>query len=120
HVSCFFFQAEDGIRDRNVTGVQTCALPICEVESVNTEVLEMPAASDVIPVIAPIGADDEGRAYNINADFVAGAVAEVLKAEKLILLTNVAGLKDKQGEILTGLTSARVQALIADGTIYGG
>lgn len=91
-----------------------------EVESVNTEVLEMLAASDVIPVIAPIGADDEGRAYNINADFVAGAVAEVLKAEKLILLTNVAGLKDKQGEILTGLTSARVQALIADGTIYGG
>ncbi len=91
-----------------------------EVESVNIEVLEMLAASDVIPVIAPIGADDEGRAYNINADFVAGAVAEVLKAEKLILLTNVAGLKDKQGEILTGLTSARVQALIADGTIYGG
>jgi len=91
-----------------------------EVESVNTEVLEMLAASDIIPVIAPIGADDEGRAYNINADFVAGAVAEVLKAEKLILLTNVAGLKDKQGEILTGLTSARVQALIADGTIYGG
>lgn len=91
-----------------------------EVESVNTEVLEMLAASDVIPVIAPIGADDEGRAYNINADFVAGAVAEVLKAEKLILLTNVAGLKDKQDNILTGLTSARVQELIADGTIYGG
>lgn len=91
-----------------------------EVESVNTEVLEMLAASDVIPVIAPIGADDQGRAYNINADFVAGAVAEVLKAEKLILLTNVAGLKDKQGDILTGLTSARVQTLIADGTIYGG
>lgn len=91
-----------------------------EVVSVNTEILEILAASDVIPVIAPVGADDEGRAYNINADFVAGAVAEVLKAEKLILLTNVSGLKDKQGEILTGLTAARVQELIADGTIYGG
>lgn len=91
-----------------------------EVVSVNTEILEMLAASDVIPVIAPVGADEEGRAYNINADFVAGAVAEVLQAEKLILLTNVSGLKDKQGEILTGLTAARVQELIADGTIYGG
>lgn len=91
-----------------------------EVESVNTEVLEMLAGSDVIPVIAPIGADEQGRAYNINADFVAGAVAEVLKAEKLILLTNVEGLKDKAGNILTGLTASRVQALIDDGTIYGG
>lgn len=91
-----------------------------EVESINTGVLEMLAASDVIPVIAPIGADDNGEAYNINADFVAGAVAEVLKAEKLILLTNVSGLADKQGNILTGLSSDRVQALIADGTIYGG
>src|SRR5699024_5379642 len=77
-----------------------------EVESVNTEVLEMLAASDVIPVIAPIGADDEGRAYNINADFVAGAVAEVLKAEKLILLTNVAGLKEDRKS--TRLNSSHV------------
>jgi len=91
-----------------------------EVTTVNTEVLEMLAASDVIPVIAPIGADDNGVAYNINADFVAGAVAEVLNAEKLILLTNVAGLEDKSGQVLTGLTAERVQALIADGTIYGG
>src|SRR5699024_1255683 len=64
--------------------------------------------------------DDNGVAYNINADFVAGAVAEVLNAEKLILLTNVAGLEDKSGQVLTGLTAERVQALIADGTIYGG
>lgn len=91
-----------------------------EVAAVNTEVLEMLAASDVIPVIAPIGADDNGVAYNINADFVAGAVAEVLNAEKLVLLTNVAGLEDKSGQVLTGLTAERVQDLIADGTIYGG
>lgn len=91
-----------------------------EVEAVNTDVLTMLAESDVIPVIAPIGADEQGVAYNINADFVAGAVAEVLNAEKLVLLTNVAGLEDKSGKVLTGLTSERVQELIADGTIYGG
>ncbi|HLR16887.1 MAG TPA: acetylglutamate kinase [Alcanivoracaceae bacterium] len=91
-----------------------------EVDSINTAVLEMLAASDVIPVIAPIGADEKGVAYNINADFVAGAVAEVLKAEKLILLTNVAGLQDKDGNVLTGLDSERVKELIDDGTIYGG
>ena len=73
-----------------------------------------------IPVIAPIGVGSDGASYNINADLVAGKVAEVLDAEKLILLTNVAGLKDKSGEILTGLTTARVNELIADETIYGG
>src|SRR5690606_38344294 len=80
----------------------------------------MVAGSDFIPVIAPIGVDDEGISYNINADLVAGKVAEVLRAEKLILLTNVSGLKDKQDNILTGLSAERVEALIADGTIYGG
>jgi acetylglutamate kinase len=76
--------------------------------------------SDFIPVIAPIGVDEQGQSYNINADLVAGKMAEVLRAEKLILLTNVAGLKDKQGKILTGLSAERVQELIADGTIFGG
>lgn len=91
-----------------------------EVVSVNTEVINMLTASDVIPVIAPIGVGDDGNAYNINADSVAGHVASALEAEKLILLTNVAGLQDGDGNVLTGLTTERVDELIADGTIQGG
>jgi acetylglutamate kinase len=91
-----------------------------EVEQVNVKVLDMLAHSDIIPVIAPIGVDENGDSYNINADLVAGKVAEVLQAEKLILLTNIAGLLDKDGNVLTGLTTAQVDGLIADGTIYGG
>lgn len=91
-----------------------------EVECINTQVIDMLTASNFIPVIAPIGADDQGATYNINADLVAGKLAEVLGAEKLILLTNVAGLQDASGTVLTGLGTAEVDALIADGTIKGG
>jgi acetylglutamate kinase len=91
-----------------------------EVEQIDTEVLNLILGSNFIPVIAPIGADAAGCTYNINADLVAGKLAEVLRAEKLMLLTNVAGLLDKQGGVLTGLTTAEVDALIADGTISGG
>lgn len=91
-----------------------------EVAHINTAVLDMLTNSDFIPVIAPIGVGDDGASYNINADLVAGKVAEVLKAEKLILLTNIAGLMDKEGKILTGLTTQQVDDLIEDGTIYGG
>src|SRR5690554_6678065 len=91
-----------------------------EVERINTEVLDMLTQSDFIPVIAPIGVGKDGASYNINADLVAGKVAEVLQAEKLILLTNIAGLMDKEGQVLTGLTTEQVDALIEDGTIYGG
>ena len=91
-----------------------------EVEHVSTDLFEMLAARDFIPVIAPIGVDTGGRSYNINADLVAGKVAEALGAEKLMLLTNVAGLLNAEGEVLTGLTTAQVDALIADGTIHGG
>ena len=91
-----------------------------EVESINTGVIDMLINSDFIPVIAPIGVGAGGASYNINADLVAGKIAEVLGAEKLMLLTNVAGLQDKQGQVLTGLKTAQVDALIADGTIYGG
>lgn len=91
-----------------------------EVEHVNVGVIDMLVNSDFIPVIAPIGVDAEGNSYNINADLVAGKIAEYLRAEKLMLLTNVEGLKDKEGNILTGLTTPEVDALIADGTIYGG
>ncbi len=91
-----------------------------EVESIDTSVLDMLIGSDFIPVIAPIGVGKDGSSYNINADLVAGKVAEVLQAEKLMLLTNVAGLLDKAGNTLTGLSTQQVDDLIADGTIYGG
>ena len=91
-----------------------------EVESINKSVIDMLVQGDFIPVIAPIGVGSDGTSYNINADLVAGKVAEVLKAEKLMLLTNVAGLQDSQGAVLTGLSVQHVDELIADGTIYGG
>jgi len=91
-----------------------------EVTGINTDLLNMLTKGDFIPVIAPIGVGPNGESYNINADFVAGKVAEALKAEKLMLLTNIAGLMDKQGQVLTGLTTAQVDGLIEDGTIYGG
>lgn len=91
-----------------------------EVAGIKTDVLEMFMASDFIPVIAPVGVGDAGESYNINADLVAGKVAEALKAEKLILLTNITGVLDKSKNILTGLSTQDVDDLIADGTIYGG
>jgi acetylglutamate kinase len=91
-----------------------------EVESINGDVVAMLEQGDFIPVIAPIGVGADGQAYNINADLVAGKLAEALGAEKLVLLTNTAGLLDKQGEVLTGLTLSRVDELVADGTISGG
>lgn len=91
-----------------------------EVDTVNTAVVDMLVQGDFIPVIAPIGVGEDGMSYNINADLVAGKVAEILQAEKLILLTNIAGLQDKDNNTLTGLNIQQVDALIADGTIYGG
>ncbi|RRJ82540.1 acetylglutamate kinase [Aestuariirhabdus litorea] len=91
-----------------------------EVDKVDASVLDMLLKDQFIPVIAPIGVDSEGASYNINADLVAGKVAEVLNAEKLVLLTNISGLQDKSGQLLTGLTTEDVDGLIADGTIYGG
>ena len=91
-----------------------------EVDQIDTEVLKVILGSNFIPVIAPIGVGDDGSTYNINADLVAGKLAEVMQAEKLMLLTNVAGLLDKKGHILTGLTTEQVDGLIADGTISGG
>ncbi len=91
-----------------------------EVASVDVAVVDMLVSGGFIPVIAPIGVGEDGHSYNINADLVAGRVAEVLGAEKLILLTNTAGLLDKQGRLLSGLSAAEVDGLIADGTISGG
>jgi len=91
-----------------------------EVSHIDPSVVHKLVHEGFIPVIAPIGVGENGESYNINADLVAGKLAETLKAEKLILLTNTAGLLDKEGNLLTGLTAEQVDALIADGTIYGG
>ncbi len=91
-----------------------------EVVKIDTSVIDLLIQGDFIPVIAPIGMGDNGQSYNINADLVAGKLAQVLKAEKLMLLTNTAGVLNKKGELLTGLDAARVQTLIKDGTIEGG
>ncbi|NEX18825.1 acetylglutamate kinase [Thiorhodococcus mannitoliphagus] len=91
-----------------------------EVKSIDPGIVHMLVNSNFIPVIAPIGVGEDGRSYNINADLVAGKMAEVLKAEKLLLLTNTAGLLDAQGELITELEVGRVQELIEEGVISGG
>ncbi len=91
-----------------------------EVVSVNKDVIMMLIRSNFIPVIAPIGVDNEGNSYNINADLVAGKVAEFLHAEKLMLLTNIKGVMNKEGNVVTGLTPKKVAEMIEDGTISGG
>jgi len=91
-----------------------------EVTSVDRSVLDFLTKGAFIPVIAPIGVGVDGASYNINADLVAGKVAEVVQAEKLIMLTNIAGLMDKQGRLLTGLSTTEVEKLMSDGTISGG
>ena len=91
-----------------------------EVEAIDPRVVDHLETGGFIPVIAPVGVGADGTAYNINADLVAGKLASVLQAEKLMLLTNVQGLMDKQGKVLTGLTVPQVEALIADGTVHGG
>jgi acetylglutamate kinase len=91
-----------------------------EVESIDAGVVNMLVGGNFIPVIAPIGVGEDGRSYNINADLVAGKMAEVLHAEKLILLTNTAGLLDADGQLIRELDVGRVHALIADGVIHGG
>lgn len=91
-----------------------------EIESINPSVVNTLDEGDFIPVIAPIGAGQDGKTYNINADTVAGKLAVTLGAEKLILLTNTSGVLDQQGELLTGLSESRVEELIQEGVISGG
>jgi acetylglutamate kinase len=91
-----------------------------EVTSIQASVVDMLLHGDFIPVIAPIGVGEDGHSYNINADLVAGKIAEVLGAEKLMLLTNIRGLLDKDDNLLSGLDAVQVDRLIKDGTIHGG
>ncbi len=91
-----------------------------EIQSIDPAVILTLSQQGFIPVIAPIASGEEGETYNINADVVAGKIAEILRAEKLVLMTNTAGVLDRDGQLLTGLTAKRVDELFADGTISGG
>ena len=91
-----------------------------EITGIDPSLISFLDQGDFIPVIAPIGVGEEGETYNINADVVAGKLAEILKAEKLVLLTNTPGVLDKQGKLLTGLTPRDIDDLVADGTLSGG
>ncbi len=91
-----------------------------EIQSIDPEVISLLESREFIPVVAPIGVGEDGESYNINADLVAGKLAEILRAEKLIILTNTPGVLDKNGNLLTGLTPKQVDGLFADGTIHGG
>jgi acetylglutamate kinase len=91
-----------------------------EIVSIDPALIGLLDAGDFIPVIAPIGVGSEGETYNINADVVAGKIAEVLKAEKLVMLTNTPGVLDKAGNLLTGITPREIDDMVADGTLSGG
>jgi len=91
-----------------------------EIESIDPQVISALEVGGFIPVVAPIGVGANGESFNINADLVAGKLAEILKAEKLVLLTNTPGVLDKDGKLLTGLTARQIDALFADGTLSGG
>jgi acetylglutamate kinase len=91
-----------------------------EISAIDPEIIALLETREFIPVVAPIGVGVQGESYNINADLVAGKLAEVLRAEKLILLTNTPGVLDKSGKLLTGITPKQVDELFADGTIHGG
>ena len=91
-----------------------------EITKIDPSLIAFLDSGDFIPVIAPIGVGSAGETYNINADVVAGKLAEVLKAEKLVLLTNTPGVLDRDGKLLTGLTPKKIDALVADGTLSGG
>ena len=91
-----------------------------EITGINTEILTTLTNSAFIPVIAPIGVGDEGQSFNINADIVAGKIAEALQAEKLVLLTNTPGILDRNGETISAVTKSAVETLIADSVISEG
>lgn len=91
-----------------------------EISAIDPSIINFLDSGDFIPVVAPIGVGKDGETYNINADVVAGKLAEILNAEKLIMLTNTPGVLDKSGTLLTGLTPKQIDELVADGTLSGG
>ncbi|SFW34039.1 acetylglutamate kinase [Nitrosovibrio sp. Nv17] len=108
------------MQDRERAGEWIDIGQVGEIEHIDPALIRLLETHDFIPVIAPIGVGGQGESYNINADLVAGRLASVLGAEKLVLLTNTPGVLDREGNLLTGLTAQRVDELFADGTISGG
>jgi acetylglutamate kinase len=91
-----------------------------EVEAIDPQLIALLDSRDFIPVVAPIGVGENGEAYNINADLVAGKLAETLRAEKLVLMTNITGVMDKNGKLINNISSQQIGRMIEDGTISGG
>ena len=108
------------LQDTNDPNVYHDIGQVGEIQSVNPSVVQALEQDHFIPVISPIGMGEDGLAYNINADVVAGRIAETLKAEKLVMLTNTPGVLDRDGNLLSGLTASGIDALFKDGTISGG
>jgi acetylglutamate kinase len=108
------------IDNKDKPGEQIDIGQVGEITSLDPAVIQTLNASGFIPVIAPIGSGGNGETFNINADVVAGKIAEIMKAEKLVLLTNTAGVLDKAGNLITGLTAREIDDLFADGTLSGG
>ncbi len=108
------------IEDKDAPGKMIDIGQVGDIVSVDPSLVPLLEHGNFIPVIAPIGVGPEGETYNINADVVAGKIAEVLKAEKLVLLTNTPGVLDKQGGLLTGITPRQIDDMVADGTLSGG
>jgi acetylglutamate kinase len=108
------------MENQNVPGDRIDVGQVGEITQIDPSLIAFLDQGDFIPVIAPIGVGESGETYNINADVVAGKLAEILKAEKLVLLTNTPGVLDKAGNLLTGLTPRQIDDLVADGTLSGG
>ena len=106
--------------DLNDPSIEHDVGQVGEIESIDPSILRALQDDQFIPVVSPIGFGPDNESYNINADLVASKLAEILKAEKLMMLTNIKGVLDKQGELLTELTSRRIDELVEDGTISGG
>ena len=108
------------LESRDTPGVRIDIGQVGEIEKIDPSIIQTLTGNGFIPVIAPIGSGNHGETFNINADVVAGKVAEVLKAEKLVMMTNTVGVLDKNGNLLTGLTAKQIDALFEDGTLSGG
>jgi acetylglutamate kinase len=108
------------LADKDKAGEMRDIGQVGEIEAIDPRVISALEDGGFIPVVAPIGVGEDGESYNINADLVAGKLAEVLRAEKLVVLTNTPGVLDKNGKLQTGLTPKRIDQLIAEGTLSGG
>jgi acetylglutamate kinase len=106
--------------DRNDPAIEHDVGQVGEIESIDPSVIHTAQAAGLIPVVAPLGVGTDQASYNINADVVAGKLAEVLQAHKLVMLTNTAGVLDQSGRLLSDLSAQQIDALFADGTLSGG